>query len=288
MGITDGVDGVADAADSLLRPGPATPHEKVAEGIRKHTTSRVVLLRRRTRAILVFTGAILIIVSWLTPWYASLTWVLPSRQAPGTSSAGYELTNLSQGDAYAKYGLTPWFRTFTGQNLSSGPAVLRSIAFSRTDFYTWVALALLALIAIWTFEKPRRKQLTDAARDRIYRAIESGKVILLVVIVARCVWKGFDLVNRATVNGLAQKALFGSTAPVAAHYVTNFSFGLTILPIGLILAALGVLSGDKKPKAATDPATIPTPVAQKIRVKAWALALIAIIFIAITYALFNG
>jgi hypothetical protein len=94
------------------------------------------------------------------------------------------------------------------------------------------------------------------------------------------------------VNGLAQKALFGSPAPVAAHYVTNYSFGLTILPIGLILAALGVLSGDKdpdkNPKVMIDPAGIQVPVAQKIRVKAWALALIAILFIAVAYALFNG
>jgi hypothetical protein len=167
-------------------------------------------------------------------------------------------------------------------------SLFRSIAFSRTDFYTWVALAVLALIAIWTFERPRQGQLTTAARRRIYLAIESGKVILLVFIVARCVWKGFDLVNKATVNGLAQKALFGSPAPVATHYVTNYSFGLTILPIGLILAALGVLSGDKNPKVMIDPASIPVPVTQKIRVKAWALALIAIIFIAIAYALFNG
>jgi hypothetical protein len=91
------------------------------------------------------------------------------------------------------------------------------------------------------------------------------------------------------VNGLAQKALFGSPAPAAAHYVTNYSFGLTILPIGLILAALGVLSGDKAyPPAVTSPDGTRVPVPQKIRLKAWALAFIALLFIAIAYALFNG
>jgi hypothetical protein len=114
---------------------------------------------------------------------------------------------------------------------------------------------------IWTFERRRQGQLTTVARKRIYLAVESGKVILLGFIVARCVWKGFDLANKATVNGLAQKALFGSPAPAAAHYVTNYSFG---------------------------PAGIPVPVPQKIRVKAWVLAFIAVLFIAITYALFNG
>jgi hypothetical protein len=42
------------------------------------------------------------------------------------------------------------------------------------------------------------------------------------------------------------------------------------------------------PKTMIDPAGIQVPVAQKIRVKAWALALIAILFIAVAYALFNG
>lgn len=287
MDVFNGAGGVADAAGSLLRPGAATPHEKAAEHIRKHTSRRV-RFRPRTRAILVFAGAVLIIVSWLTPWYASLTWAMPSTQPPGTSNAGYETTNLSPSDMYAKYGLAPWFKSFTGRDLSSGPAVLRSIAFSSTDFYTWVALAVLALIAIWTFERPRQGRLTTTARKRIYLAIESGKVILLVFIVAQCVWKGFDLASKATVNRLAQQALFGSPAPAAAHYVTNYSFGLTILPIGLIFAALGVLSGDKEPQVMIGPAGIPLPVTQKIRVKAWALALIAILFIVIAYALFDG
>lgn len=268
---------IIDAAIWLIKRGPRTPHERQAEQIRKKYTSRI-LFRPRTRAIFVFVGAILIIVSWLTPWYASLTWGLPSRQVPGTTSAGYELTNLSPGDAYAKYGLNPWFRTFTGRDLSSGPAVLRSIAFSSFDFCAWIVLAVLALIAVWIYEHQRPGQVTTAARQRIHLIFESGKVILLVVIVARCVWKGFDLASKATVSGLAQKALFGSPAPAAAHYVTNYSFGLTILPIGLIFAALGVLSGDKE----TVPAT------PKIRVKAWVLALIAVIFIAVTYGLFNG
>jgi hypothetical protein len=59
-----------------------------------------------------------------------------------------------------------------------------------------------------------------------------------------------------------------------------------------ILAALGVLSGDKdpdkNPKVITGRAGIQVPVAEKIRLKACALALMAILFIAIAYALFNG
>lgn len=278
---------IIDAAQSLVRPGALTPHEKLAERIRKFSSHRV-RFRPRTRAIFVFVGAIAIIVSWLTPWYTSLTWALPSSQGPGTTSAGYELTNLSRGDVYAKYGLAAFFKSFTGRGLSAGPAVLRSIAFSSFDFYTWVVLALLALIAIWSYERPRQGLVMTAARRRIYLVIESGKVILLVYIVARCLWKGWDFASKAMVNELAQKALFGSAAPTAAHYVTNYSFGLTLLPIGLIFAALGVLSGDKDPQSVVNEAGLSVTVVPKVRVKAWALALVAVLFIAIAYGLFNG
>jgi lysylphosphatidylglycerol synthetase-like protein (DUF2156 family) len=267
---------IFDAADAVLNPGPLTPHEKLAVQLRKHTSHRI-RFRPRTRAIFVFIGAIAIIISWLTPWYNSLTWRLPSQGLSSTND-GYELTHLSAGDRYAKYGRVAWSKTFTGQDLTSGPAALRSIAFSSTDFYTWVALALLALIAIWTFERQRQGQVTSLARRWIYLVFESGKVLLLVYIVARCIWKGYDLAAKAKVNEAAQRALFGpSLAPAAAHYVTNYSFGLTILPIGLIFAALGVISGDKHPES------VP-----KVRVKAQTMAIIAIVFIAVTYGLFNG
>jgi hypothetical protein len=282
---------IIDAAVALLRPD--TPQGKRAKRIREKFRKYLIKLQPRTRAIFVFVGAIAIIVSWLTPWYDSLTWALPSHQAPGTTSAGYEFTNLSPGDIYAKYGLGAFSKTFTGRGLSSGPAVVRSIAFSSFDFDTWIILALLALIAIWILQRPQQEhgQLTSLARQRIYKIIESGKVILLVVVVARCIWKGYDLATKATVNGLAQKALFGGPAPAAAHYVTNYSFGLTILPIGLIFAALGVLSRDKDPKppkVVLNAAGVLVPVAHKVRVKAWTMAVIAILFIAISYGLFNG
>lgn len=273
---------ISDAVGAVAKSRVPDPHEKLAEHIRRFTSRRI-RFRPRTRAIFVFIGAIAIIVSWLTPWYASLTWGLPSSGA----SDGYELTNLSPGDPYAKWGLNPWFKSFTGRDLSVGPAVLRQIAFSSSDFYAWIALAGLALIAIWTFERPRQGTLTTVARRRIYLVFESAKVILLVFVVARCVWKGFDLANEATVNALARKALFGPTVPSGLHFVTNFSFGLTILPLGVIFAALGVLSGDKEPKTSFDAAGHPVAVAAKVRFKTWVMAVTAIFFIAITYAVFN-
>jgi len=288
MAVFSVVGDVIDAAVKLLRPGHETPHEKKAEQVRDYLAKHWLRIRPRTRAILIFAGAVLIVVAWLTPWYDSLTWSMPGSQSPGTSSAGYEVTSLSPGDPYAKYGLGAWSKTLTGHDLSSGPAVLRSIAFSSADFYSWVALALLALITIRLLELPGQGRLTAKASRRVYRAIKSGEVVVLLFVVARSLWKGFDLASRATVDAHAQQALFGGPAPAAAHYVTNYSFGLTILPIGLILAAIGVLSADKQEKVMIGPDGAPVSAARKIRVKAWALALIAIIFVAITYGLFDG
>lgn len=75
---------------------------------------------------------------------------------------------------------------------------------------------------------------------------------------------------------------------MAAHYVTNYSFGLAILPFGVIFAALGVFSGDKAPKVTADAFGNQVQVIPKVRVKTAVLAVIAIVFIAIAYALFNG
>jgi hypothetical protein len=149
-----------------------------------------------------------------------------------------------------------------------------------------------------TWGVPGRRPGPRTRATRSPTCCRATPTILLVLIVARCVWKGFDLASLSTVNTLAQEALFGSPAPAAAHYVTNYSFGLTILPLGLLFAALGVLSGDKEQKVALSAvgipapgpglAPVPGPVPHKIRVRAWALALIALLFIGITYALFNG
>jgi hypothetical protein len=235
----------------------------------------------------VFVGAILIIVGWFTPWYNSLTWAPPRSGLRGLTNAGYQFTNLARGDYYAKWGLGAWSKTFTGPNLLTGPAVLRPIAFSRTDFYTWIALAALALIAIWTYERPHLGSLTTTARRRIYLVFESAKVILLVLVVAECLWKAFDLTNKAMVNRLAEKALYGSTLPSGSHFVTNYSFGLTVLPLGVIFAALGVLSGDRAPEVKFDADGNAVTVASKVRVKAWVMAVIALFFMAVAYALFD-
>jgi hypothetical protein len=276
----------SDLISTVVKQRAVDPR-RLAELLRK-VTSRRIRFRPRTRAIFMFVGAIGIIVSWLTPWYNSLTWSLPSSGQSGIIRAGYESSNLSPGDIYAKWGLNPWSKTFTGRYMSTGPAAMRQIAFSRDDFIAWIALAVLALIAIWIYERPRASALTMVAHRWIYVAFESAEVILLVFVIARCVWKGYDLVNKASVNALAEKALYGATVPPASHFVTNYSFGLTILPLGLIFAALGVFSGNKEPKTQLDAAGNPAIVAPKIRVKALGMAVIAIVFIAITYGLFNG
>lgn len=166
---------------------------------------------------------------------------------------------------------------------------MRSIAFPSGDFWTWVIMAVLALIAIEIARSQRRSQLAETVHKRIFAVFEGTKVLLLMYVVIRCIWKGYDLANKNTVSLVAQKALYGSAAPTDAHYVTNYSFGLLVLPIGLILAALGTISTSRPPKPPKmklqpDGATV----AVKSRLGAQHLFIIAAIFIALTYGTFHG
>jgi hypothetical protein len=279
---------IPGAIDIILRPNTGTGQDGLVKRLRK-IVSLGLKLRPGTRALLLFLGAVLIIDSWLTPWYASLTWALPASAHGALTYRGYEITNLSTGDIYAKYGLSPWTKSFTGYGLSEGTAVTRSIAFPSGDFWTWVALAVLALIALEIARYQRRNQLTEVVHRRIFAVFEGTKVVVLLYIVVVCIWKGFDLTNKTAVSLAAQKALYGSVAPVDAHYVTNYSYGLLILPIGLILAGLGVMSISKAPKPPKmKPQPDGTTVAVKSGLSAWSLFVIAAIFIALTYGTFHG
>ena len=66
--------------------------------------------------------------------------------------------------------------------------------------------------------------------------------------------------------------------------MTNYSTGITLLPIGIIFAALGALSGDKKPKTDSNG----NPVPSRVRFPAKFFALAAIFIVAIMVALFTG
>lgn len=279
---------IPEAIDIVLHPNAGGPHDGLIKRIRK-IVGLGIKFRPGTRAMLLFLGAVLIIDSWLTPWYTSLTWALPASAHGEVAGTGYEFTNLSSGDFYAKYGLSPWTKSFTGHDLSAGPAAMRSIAFSSADFWTWVTLAVLALIAIAITRYQRQTQLTEFAHKRIFAVFEGTKVVLLAYVVVRCIWKGFDLANKNTVSLLAQKALYGSAAPADAHYVTNYSYGLLILPIGLILAALGIMAVSKPPKPPKMKLQPDgTTIAVKSGLGARPLFVIAAIFLAMTYGTFHG
>jgi hypothetical protein len=92
-------------------------------------------------------------------------------------------------------GLTPLIREFNGTALASGPSALSSIAFSKSDLECWVGLAILTVLAMWTYERPDLPGVYTA-RTRIHAVIESAKVILLLYVVFRSIWKGIDLATR--------------------------------------------------------------------------------------------
>jgi hypothetical protein len=121
-------------------------------------------------------------------------------------------------------------------------------------------------------------------------AIESGKKLLLLFIAAEALCKGIDAASKAKVNSLSLQsldaALSGAGVPASAaqHFVTNYSTGITLLPVGIIFAALGALSGDKEPKTDSDG----NPVRSRVRIPAKFFAVAAIFVVAIMVALFAG
>jgi hypothetical protein len=284
MGIPKTVEGVLD--------GPTPSHNDLIEWLRKHSTARVVKFRPRTRAILTLIGATFVIIGWLTPWYVSMVWLNTGNAMAAALRGGYQVTNVSgHGDLIAQ-GLTPLIREFNGTALTTGPSALSSIAFSKYDFDCWIGLAILAVLAMWTYERPDLPG-AHAARRKIHKTIESGSHILLLFIVFRSLWKGIDLGTLGTVNQHSLTALTGDFSaggvPASAvhDFTTTFSVGLILLVLGLIFAVLGVLSGDKEPKRAPDGSLVaagPT----RIRLKSWNAAFIAIIAIMVLYALFQG
>jgi hypothetical protein len=280
------------AAERILDRQIRAPHKDLIENLRKYTTARFLKFRPRTRAVLVLVGATLVIVGWLTPWYESMVWVSAGAAMTTALSHGYQVTNVSGYGSLVAQGLTPLIREFNGTALTTGPPALSAIAFSKHDFDCWIGLAILAVLAMWTYERPDVPG-AHVARMRIHKTIESANVILLVYIVFRSVWKGIDLGTLATVNQHSLAALTaeftaaGVPASAAHNFVTTFSIGLIILVLGLVFAALGVLSGDKAPKLAPDGSSVAAG-APRFRLKSWNAAFIAIIVVMIMYALFQG
>jgi hypothetical protein len=203
--------------------------------------------------------------------------------------SGYQVTNPGNfGQNLLAQGYTAMERDFTGNALATGPAQLRSIAFTKHDLECWIGLAVLALLAMWTYERPDAPAV-HLVRKQIYATIEGAKVILMVYVIFRCVWKGIDLGTLSTVKQHAQAALTTQFAAAGVpngavqDYQTTFSIGLILLLVGLVCGGLGVLSGDKAPKVMLDANGYPVPVPRKIRVRATTFAIGAVVLLVILY-----
>jgi hypothetical protein len=273
------------------------PHNTVIKCARK-IAGRVLRFRPRTRAILVFTGSVFIIASWELPWYDNLYW-LNSGQAEGAAlGAGYQVTNLSSGDPLAKYGLNPVTNQYSGASLASGSPLMRSLGLSRADFYWWLVLAALSLLAVWTYQWRG----TSRFRDTASRVVDLAKAVSLVVVVAACVWKAGSLTSVTRVQDAARASLLsdfrahGVAAAALAHIHTGLSAGFVSLFLGLVFAFLGVFSTTRKPKGAAPEITppelagagaAPEGAAVKIRVSAGFLAFAALVYLGISIALFT-
>lgn len=283
---------IPEAAERTPGAQIRAPHEQLIENLRKYGTARFLKFRPRTRAVLLLIGATFVIIGWLTPWYESMVWVNAGPAETTALSNGYQVTNVSGYGSLIAQGLTPLIRQFNGTALTSGPPALSSIAFSKSDLECWAGLAILAVLAMWTYERPDLPG-ARTARTRIHTYIESAKVILLLYVVFRSIWKAIDLGTLATVNQHALSALTaaftaaGVPTSAAQDFRTTFSIGLIMLVLGLVFAMLGILSGDKAPKSAAEGSPV-TTAAPRIRLKSLNAAFIAIVVILIAFALFQG
>jgi hypothetical protein len=172
----------------LNQPLPHPPVD-VSEMLQKLTRS-FPRFRPRTRAFLLFIGAVGVVAAWWLPWYTSLAWLTPSGTQAAVQ-AGYQVTNLSTDDLFAKYGLNPVQREFGGAALASGPEVLRSFGFSPHDFNDWILLAAASLIGLWTYERPGRSMI----RVVLERGVKVVKPIALVYALVSVVWKAATITS---------------------------------------------------------------------------------------------
>lgn len=241
-------------------------------------TRRVVRFRPRTRAWLLFIGAVAVVSAWWLPWYDSLAWLTPSGTQAAVQ-AGYQVTNLPIDDPFAQYGLNPVQREFGVAALAAGPEVLRSLSFSSSDFYDWLLLATASLIGLWTYERPGRSMI----RVALEWVVKVVKPIALIWALVGVVWKAATIMSLDTVNQVGQTALNdmleagGVPGAALQHYHTGFSTGLIALTIGLSLAFLGVFSGTKT--ATGKPADTGPAALYRVRVPAVAAGGIALAYI---------
>lgn len=216
----------------------------------KKLTRFVFKFRARTRVIFVFLGSIFIIGSWVMPWYTNLYWLKSSAAERVALNTGYQVTNLLSSDPLAKWGIGPLEDEYTGNRLAHGSAYLQSLGFSQQDLYWWIALAVLSLIALKTFEWRGQGKL----RDAISRIIEGAKAVALIRTIAVCAWRAARFTSLTHVQSLAHETILadlrahGISHPGLQHVHTGFSQGLISLIIGMILAFLGVFSAVKKPR----------------------------------------
>jgi hypothetical protein len=306
-GIPNYEHGIWRASTLLAMPsvaGVTVPVRHPADHINtfiKKVSEFVFRFRARTRVILVFLGSIFVIGTWVMPWYTNLYWMNSYNAQQAALNSGYQATNLLSSDTLGqKYGFGPLQDEYSGSRLAHGSTYMRSLGFSQQDLYWWIALAVLSLIALKTFEWQGR----DRLRDAIFKFIEGAKAIALVRTIAVCVWRSLNFTSLLHVQSLARFTLLadlqthGINNPGLQYVHTGFSQGLVSLFLGLILCFLGVFSATntapKKPrwwrrKAVAEPlaagpirigeSDTPSTAIEKIRVTAGVFAMAAIVFL---------
>lgn len=248
--------------------------------IQSHT-KKFFKLKSRTRAILVLLGSIAMITSWFLPWYDVLYWLSPSAFQAAMQSGHYEAVAQVTGFAAEMhlYGSNVVQVGYSGASL----AQTGFIGLSQNVFYWWLALGGLALLTVWTDEWSRNRGITRHLKT----ILDCGKVSGLIFQVGTFVWIASSVTSRAVVNKAATDLIvkdIGHTSGML-YVSTGLSVGLISLFLGLILALLGIMTGNASEQV--NPSGLTTSKAWGIaRLTANACLTIAIFYLLICLALF--
>jgi hypothetical protein len=226
------------------------PHAPRGAWLVRYGTRRIIRLNPGARALLVLIGSGIITLSWVLPWYDVTLFMRTAKAFHATTGLGNfpALASLTgRDDLIHKYGDYLLHREYTGGDLVHGGPDLAALGMPQYYYQLSLALTIVALIA-WQAAR-RGGDGTFALGLRRTADVTMGLGLMYLVAVAAI--KTLHMRSLTTVTAAATAELTRDLAhrsaganPIA-YADAGFSTGLIAVLLGLIVASVGILSGDR-------------------------------------------
>ena len=249
-------------------------------GVQKFTQRRF-KLRARTRLILILFGSIAVVTSWFMPWFVVDYFLSPSAFQTAMHSGHYDALAELDGDPkdIKLYGTNIVQIQYNGSELVKEGY----IKLDQKTINLWLLLVGVTLLAVWVDEW---KSFRAAGLLVLKRIIAWIKVLDLLVQVALFLWFGVQATSRDLINHAATTMMIhdlGGSSSGLLHLTTGISVGQISLALGLLIASIGVLTGEAPEPA---PGSRASKWPSLARLTAIACLVIGLIFFFISYSLF--